>query len=55
MVLDVLTSVLLTVEEVHRLGYSINDLKNDNTKILVDATGGHSPARLRRRSYSIGP
>jgi hypothetical protein len=30
MVLDVLTSVLLTVEEVHRLGYSINDLKNDN-------------------------
>jgi hypothetical protein len=30
MVLDVLTSVLLTVEEVHKLGYSINDLKNDN-------------------------
>jgi hypothetical protein len=30
MVLDVLTSVLLTVEEVHQLGYSINDLKNDN-------------------------
>lgn len=30
MVLDVLTSVLLTVEEVHRLGFSINDLKNDN-------------------------
>ena len=30
MVLDVLTSVLLTVDEVHQLGYSINDLKNDN-------------------------
>jgi hypothetical protein len=30
MVLDVLTSVLLTVEEVHQIGYSINDLKNDN-------------------------
>jgi hypothetical protein len=30
MVLDVLTSMLLTVDEVHRLGYSINDLKNDN-------------------------
>jgi hypothetical protein len=30
MVLDVLTSVLLMVEEVHQLGYAINDLKNDN-------------------------
>jgi hypothetical protein len=30
MVLDVLTSVLLTVEEVHQLGYAINDIKNDN-------------------------
>ncbi len=30
MVLDVLTSVLLMVEEVHSLGFSINDLKNDN-------------------------
>jgi serine/threonine protein kinase len=33
MVLDVLTSVLLTVEEVHGLGYAINDLKNDNLMI----------------------
>jgi hypothetical protein len=30
MVLDLLTSVLLTLEEVHRTGYAINDLKNDN-------------------------
>lgn len=30
MVLDVLTSVLLTIEEVHQLGYAINDIKNDN-------------------------
>jgi hypothetical protein len=30
MLLDLLTSVLLTLEEVHQLGYAINDLKNDN-------------------------
>ena len=30
MLLDMLTSVLLTLEEVHQLGYAINDLKNDN-------------------------
>jgi hypothetical protein len=30
MLLDLLTSVLLTLEEVHGLGYAINDLKNDN-------------------------
>jgi hypothetical protein len=30
MLLDLLTSVLLAIEEVHELGYAINDLKNDN-------------------------
>lgn len=30
MLLDLLTSVLLSLEEVHQLGYAINDLKNDN-------------------------
>lgn len=30
MLLDLLTSVLLTLEETHGLGYAINDLKNDN-------------------------
>lgn len=30
MVLDLVTSVLLSLEEVHQLGYAINDLKNDN-------------------------
>jgi hypothetical protein len=30
MLLDLLTSVLLALEEVHALGYAINDLKNDN-------------------------
>jgi hypothetical protein len=30
MLLDMLTSVLLSLEEVHHLGYAINDLKNDN-------------------------
>jgi hypothetical protein len=30
MVLDLLTSVLLWLEDVHRIGYAINDLKNGN-------------------------
>lgn len=30
MLLDLLTSILLCLEEVHALGYAMNDLKNDN-------------------------
>ena len=50
MALELITSVLLTVEDVHGLGYSINDLKYDNLmlsrrgQLKVVDLDGFSPA-----------
>jgi len=54
-VLDLLTSVLLWLEDVHSIGYAINDLKNGNLMMSRRVSSRAStsilmPPSIRRRT-----